>query len=46
MKNESKSFLPGILANPINRDLILIFISGLIASVVIVTAGVMLMDQL
>jgi hypothetical protein len=45
MKSESKN-LPGILSNPINRDLSLILISGLVAAVVIVTAGAMLINQL
>ena len=38
MKSLSKFFLPEILMNPINRDLILILTTGLLAALTLVTA--------
>ena len=38
--------LPLIFANPINRNLTLIFLFGLMAAVTIVTAGIILLNQL
>ncbi|HEY8936896.1 MAG TPA: hypothetical protein VL443_27835 [Cyclobacteriaceae bacterium] len=45
MKTISKIFLPEILTNPINRDLILIFFAGLLAAITLVTASIIVMHQ-
>lgn len=45
MKTLSKFFLPELLTNPINRDLILIFIAGLLAAVTLVTASIIVLHQ-
>ena len=46
MKSLSKIFVPGLLTNPINRDLFLIFIAGLLAAITLVTAGIIIFNQL
>jgi hypothetical protein len=46
MKTLSKHFLPEILTNSINRDLILIFIMGLFAAITLVTASIIIFNQL
>jgi len=45
MKSLSKHFLPEILMNPINRDLILIFALGLFAALTLVTAFIVIFHQ-
>lgn len=44
MKTVSKSLLPGIFANPINRNLTLIFLFGFMVAVTLVTIGVILFN--
>jgi hypothetical protein len=46
MKTLTKYFLPEILANPINRDLILIFAFGLLAAVTLVSSTIIILNQL
>jgi hypothetical protein len=46
MKAISKNYVPGIFSNSITRNLTLIFLFGLLAAVTIVTAGVILFNQL
>jgi hypothetical protein len=46
MKTLTKFFLPEILANPINRDLLLIFVIGLLAAVTLVSATIIVLNQL
>jgi len=43
MKTLSKSFLPGILLNPITRNLIFIFVLAFAIAVTLVTAVFMLL---
>jgi hypothetical protein len=45
MKSLTRSFLPEIFDNPINRNLILILIATLLAAIVLVTATFMVVDQ-
>jgi hypothetical protein len=44
MKTVGKSILPGIFANPINRNLTLIFLFGFLVAVTLVTTGVILIN--
>lgn len=46
MKAISKNHASGIFSNSITRNLTLIFLFGLLAAVTIVTAGVILFNQL
>ena len=46
MKAISKYLLPEFLTNPISRNLILIFIGGLITAILLVTVSVILLNQL
>lgn len=46
MKAVSKGFLPEIFTNPINRNLALILVGGLVVAVTLVTAAVILLNQL
>lgn len=45
MKTLSRSFLPEIITNPINRNLLLIFVSTLMAAVILVTGVIMFVGQ-
>ena len=45
MKTLSRNFLAEMLANPINRNLILILVSALLVAISIVTAGFFVYDQ-
>lgn len=45
MKTLSRSFLPEIFINPISRNLILIFVSTLMAAAILVTSLVMFVGQ-
>lgn len=45
MKTFGKNLLPEIHINPINRDLVLIISTGLLAALSLVTAGVMVFSQ-
>jgi len=45
MKSLSKYFLPEILMNPINRDLILILAMGLMAAFTLITAFIVIFHQ-
>lgn len=44
MRTASKSLFPGILSNPINRNLTLIFLFGFLVAVTLVTTGVILIN--
>lgn len=46
MKTVSKHFLPELFNNSINRNLTLIFLFGLLVAVSLVTAGIILVNQL
>ena len=46
MKTVSKHFLPELFSNSINRNLTLIFVFGLLVAVTLVTAGIILVNQL
>jgi hypothetical protein len=45
MKTLTRNFLPEILTNPISRNLLLIFVSTMLAAVILVTALVMILGQ-
>lgn len=46
MKAITKNYVPGIFSNSITRNLTLIFLFGLLAAVTIVSAGVIIVNQL
>lgn len=45
MKSLTRSFLPEIFTNPISRNLIFIFVTTLMAAVIIVTATIIVFNQ-
>jgi hypothetical protein len=45
MKTLTRSFLPEIFTNPISRNLILIFVSTMMAAAILVTALIMVLGQ-
>jgi len=46
MKSFAKNFLPEMMNNPINRDLIFILLAGLVVAVSLVTVSIIFLHQL